>query len=315
MTDAERSADPTRKNVAPDSVTPDSKLSGRLLVLTAAVMWSTSGFFAKAPILKNLSGPELAFWRAVFASAVLLPMVRRPRFSWRLVPLVLVFAVMNYSYLTAMKLGEPSLAIWMQNTAPVWVFLFGVLVLREEVQPRDWLLVVLAGLGVGLIVVREAQGESLDAVLFGLLSGLTYAGIVLCLRWLRDFESAWLVALAHLGTVVCLLPWVIEFGEPSRWVIEVRELPTGTQWLYLIAFGMLQMGIPYLLFARGLRSIAGHEASGIALLEPILVPVWVFLAWHNAPGYQAPRWWTMVGGALILCGLIFRYFRIRRRLP
>jgi len=296
MTDAERSAELT-------PVSPESKLSGRLLVLTAAVMWSTSGFFAKAPIFEGWPGPVLAFWRAVFASAVLLPMVRRPRFSWRLVPLVLVFAVMNYSYLTAMQVGEASLAIWMQNTAPVWVFLFGVLVLREEVQPRDWLLVVLAGLGVGLIVVCEAQGQSLDGVLWGLLSGLTYAGIVLCLRWLRDVESAWLVALAHLGTVVCLSPWVIEFGK----------LPTGTQWLYLVGFGMLQMGIPYLLFARGLRSIAGHEASGIALLEPILVPVWVFLAWHNAPGYEAPRWWTMVGGALILCGLIIRYFRLRRQ--
>ncbi|MEQ8790347.1 MAG: EamA family transporter [Pirellulaceae bacterium] len=280
-----------------------SMTSGRLLVLAAAVMWSTSGFFAKAPIFDGWPGPVLAFWRAVFASAVLLPMVRRPRFSWRLVPLVALFAVMNYSYLTAMKVGEASLAIWMQNTAPVWVFLFGVLVLRETVQPRDWLLVVLAGCGVGLIVVCEARGQSLDGALWGLLSGLTYAGIVLCLRWLRDFESAWLVALAHLGTIVCLSPWVVQF----------EELPSGEQWLYLAAFGMLQMGIPYLLFARGLQSIAGHEASGIALLEPILVPVWVFLAWHNAPGYEAPRWWTLVGGALILFGLLCRYFRLKRR--
>ena len=58
---------------------------------------------------------------------------------------------------------------------------------------------------------------------------------------------------------------------------------------------------------RGVRKISGHEASGIALLEPILVPVWVFLAWGNAPTYQPPRWWTYVGGGLILLGLLLRY--------
>ena len=76
---------------------------------------------------------------------------------------------------------------------------------------------------------------------------------------------------------------------------------------------MLQMGIPYLLFARGLRTLPGHEASGIVLLEPILMPLWVFLAYHAEPTYHAPRWWTLVGGGLILCGLLVRYTKLRRR--
>ena len=53
---------------------------------------------------------------------------------------------------------------------------------------------------------------------------------------------------------------------------------------------------------RGLRTIPGHEATGIALTEPLLVPVWVYLAWGDAPD-----WWTLVGGGLILVGLAIRY--------
>ena len=75
----------------------------------------------------------------------------------------------------------------------------------------------------------------------------------------------------------------------------------------LAGFGMLQMGIPYVVFARGVQRITGHEASGIVLLEPVLVPVWVFVAWHGDDDYQAPRWWTLVGGTLILTGLLARY--------
>jgi drug/metabolite transporter (DMT)-like permease len=72
--------------------------------------------------------------------------------------------------------------------------------------------------------------------------------------------------------------------------------------VFLAFFGMFQMGLPYILFARGLRSIPGHEATGIGLLEPILVPLWVFLAWGDKPA-----WWTLVGGGLILIGLAVRY--------
>ena len=71
------------------------------------------------------------------------------------------------------------------------------------------------------------------------------------------------------------------------------------------------MAVPYVLFAWGTRVITGHEASFIALLEPLLVPLWVYLAWHNAPSYQPPAWWTFVGGGLIMTGMALRYLRPR----
>ena len=43
--------------------------------------------------------------------------------------------------------------------------------------------------------------------------------------------------------------------------------------------GMLQMGLPYWLFAKSVKQIPGHEATGIVILEPILVPLWVYIAW------------------------------------
>ena len=67
------------------------------------------------------------------------------------------------------------------------------------------------------------------------------------------------------------------------------------------------MGIPYVLFSRGLRFVAGHEASCIALLEPIVLPLWVYLAWGSITGYEPPAIWTLIGGGLILTGLLIRY--------
>ncbi len=282
------------------------RLRGRLLVMAAAVLWSTSGFFAKAPLFDEWPlaqrGLLLAFWRALFACLLLIPLVRRPRWTPGLIPMVLIFAAMNYTYLTAMTMTTAANAIWLQNVAPAWVFLIGVFFFGEQVQRGDWRLVVFGVLGVGFIILFEARGQQLEGIVFGLLGGVTYAGVILSIRQLRGHDTAWLVMLNLLVTSLVLAPFVVSQGI---W-------PEGRQWGYLAAFGAFQLGLPYLLFARGVRSIAGHEASGLGLLEPILVPVWVYLAWHNEPTYQAPRWWTYVGGALILLGLLLKYGRSGR---
>lgn len=270
----------------------------RLLVLGAATMWSTSGFFVKAPYFQGWPGPVLAAWRALFACVVLWPLVRRPRWTWKLVPMTLMFAAMNYTYLTAMVKGSAANAIWLQCTAPVWVLLVGVFVFGERALWRDWVMVAFAMVGVGLILLFESRGAALDAVMWGLASGIFYAGVVLALRNLRDHEPVWLAALNHLVTLVVLAPLAVVDSH----------FPDGVQWLLLACFGILQMGLPYVLFAHGLRRIAGHEAAAIGLVEPLLVPLWVYLAWGNRPD-----WWTLAGGGLILVGLAIRFIDVPSR--
>ena len=264
----------------------------RLLVAICAVLWSTSGFFVKAPWFDGWPGPTLAFWRAVFACVILWPLVRKPSWSWKLLPMAVMFAGMNYAYLTSMAKGSAANAIWLQCTGQVWVLLVGVFVFKERAVWRDWMFVAFAAAGVAVILRYESQGVALEAVGWGLASGALYGGIVLSLRQLRDLDPVWMAAVNHLVTALALAPLALQ-GE---------HFPSGIQWLLLAAFGMIQMGLPYVLFAHALRRIPGHEALGIGMIEPILVPVWVLLAWGDPPA-----WWTLVGGGLILAGLALRY--------
>ena len=207
--------------------------------------------------------------------------------------MVLAYAVMNYTFLAALTLTTEANAIWLQHTAPAWIFLIGVFAFHEPVHPRDGWLLGCCLAGVGLILCFELGGQAPLGIVLGLLGGVTYAGVVLSLRHLRDEDGAWLVFLNNLTTAVLFLPFVLHH---EIW-------PTGKQTLALSVFGVFQMGLPYLLFARGVRRVTGHEAAGIVLLEPILVPVWVYVAWRHVPSYQAPQWWTLAGGGLILLGL------------
>ena len=276
---------------------------GRVQILLAAMLWSTSGFFAKAPWFdawpEDTRGLMLAFWRSGFAVLILVPMIRRPTWQWPMLPMLVCFPLMVWSFMSAMVHGPAANAIWLQYLAPGWVLLGGVILLREPVTAADVRMILFCLSGVLLILLMEMwSGSALLATAMGILSGVSFAGVVLSMRQLRKVDPAWLITLNHTATVLLLAPWV--------WATPSVEMPT-TSYVALGLFGVIQMSIPYVLFARGLRSTPSPEASVLTLIEPVLVPLWVYLAWSHHPSYEAPRWWTWAGGGLILIGLLSRY--------
>ena len=156
-------------------------------------------------------------------------------------------------------------------------------------------------IGITIIVVLESTvgggSTARKPVLLALLSGVTYAGVLLSLRHMRGVDVAWLGLVNHLVNAICLAPLVI--GKVP--------LPLGWQWLALLMFGSIQLAIPYLLFAWAVREVQSNEASLITLLEPMAVPVWTFLVWRHHPTYRFPEWWTLLGGVFIAAGFMWRY--------
>ena len=246
----------------------------------------------------NRAGILLAFWRALFAGLLVLPAVRRPRWNVRLAPMVIAFAAMNVLYLTAMTRTTGANAIWLQSTAPWWVFVFNCVILRHPVDRRDLLTLAFGVAGITLILYFESQGKSQVGIACGLGSAVAYAGVVLSLRSLRHENAIWLVALNHLFTAAVIAPFVI---YADVW-------PTSRQLPMLAAFGFFQMALPYALFARGLKTLGSQEATGLGLLEPVLLPIWVLLAWGEVPAH-----WTLWGAGMILTGLLLRYTLAERR--
>lgn len=290
---------------------------GRWLILLAAILWSTNGFFAKSPYFDDLSPGDkatmMAFWRSAFASLVVVFLIRRWRWDWRLLAMGSSFAAMTWTFLSALVNTEASLAIWLQYMAPAWVVVLSWYLFREAPDRSSrWMLafamsgvaVILTGQFLELGRTADAWQDDLWGIIAGMLSGLFFAGVIVSLRRLRDFDSMQLVFVNQVVTTLALLPAVIWMGI----------LPTGFQWGYLAMFGIVQLGTPYLLFAYGIKSVSSHEASGLGLLEPLLVPVWVYVAWSHLPDYEPPSAWTIAGGALILLGLGLQWY-LRTRTP
>ncbi|MCH8830669.1 MAG: EamA family transporter [Planctomycetes bacterium] len=273
---------------------------GRLLIVLAALLWSTSGVVLKSPPLQELprsmAGPVLACYRAIFAFFFLLPFIRIKAVRWRpaLVPMVLFFAAMNFLFITAMTLTTAAVAIFLQYTSSVWAFVFGVFFLKEGVDKGNVVALLFAVCGIGWIVADGwGGGSEFVGILMALAAGFCYAVVILCLRTLRDENSVWLIALNHLVSGLVLLPFLFTAEQQTL---------RAEQWLLIAVLGVLSMAGPYVIFSKAIRHVRTQEAGLLLLLEPVLNPIWVWVCWRetNNPA-------VLIGGGLIVTGLMIRY--------
>jgi drug/metabolite transporter, DME family len=270
---------------------------GRLSILAASVFFSLGGMLAKEI---GLGGAALGFWRSLFAALALLPFVPAKLRAFRpaMVPLGLAFAATMGAYLVAVKATTAANAIFLQCSATFWTIPLAALVLREKPDRRSVAGIALAMVGVVLIVARGRDGRPGEGfgITMGLASGVGMAAIIVGLRALRDLDSTWLAAVNNATTAGFLGLWLVA-------TTGTIATPEPREWPILVAFGVVQLAIPYVLFARGLRHVQAPEAALITLLEPVLNPTWVFLR-HG----ERPADFTIVGGLFLLAGVAVRYW-------
>lgn len=295
--------------------------TARLSLAAAAMLWSLSSVFVrvlKVPTALGLDQPgltpvQVAVFRGFFAGLVMLPFVRPAdmRVRPRMLLMVGCFGAMSGLYLSALSLGPAANAILLQNTAPFWVYLIGVYMLGHPADRRSWRSIRVAMGGAALMVggnwprglgPDETAAQS-QILLMAVGSGLFYAGVILFLRSLRDESAAWLTAWNLLGSTGLLLGFVVAMHgmDAAR---QLLTTPTSGQVAWLAVFGITQMALPYLLFARGLKVVGPQEAGLITLLEPVFNPLWAYLL---SPATDTPTVWTMVGGSVLLGALGWRY--------
>jgi drug/metabolite transporter (DMT)-like permease len=284
-----------------DSAVDDSNEAiGRWYVLAAALMWSAGGVVTKLLLAPGLGPLPIAFYRSLFAGLVLLPLVRPAHWIFRpvMVPCALVFGAMVGLYIGAISATTAANAIFLQCTATFWTVPMSALILRERPERRSVAGIALASVGIVAIVLFGYVGKPGEGagIAMGLGAGIGYAAAVIGLRGLRDLNPIWLSAFNNLAGALTLGAWMIAWAGPI-------PIPAPRTALALIAFGTFQMAIPYVFFARGLRAVSAPDAALIALLEPVLNPLWVALFYHEFP---APA--TIVGGLFLLAGVACRYW-------
>jgi drug/metabolite transporter (DMT)-like permease len=279
------------RSVAATVASSDANIArGRLLILAAALLWSLAGVF-----IKFLDVPPLTivFYRSFFACLIFTPFLRRANLAMSSAVVLSVFAYSAAitAFVSANKLTTAANAIVLQYTAPIFVFLFSRLVLGEKITRLNGVALAAGMLGVGVISVDSAGEPEMAGVSLALLSGLLFAIYMINLRRTHSTDP---VYLTWVNNAVCSL--LLLLAVRSELMIAWNHL------VLLAVMGAVQLGLPYYLFSKGLQTVSLQEASLIALIEPVLNPIWVALTVGEIPSRA-----TLAGGVLILAGLAARY--------
>jgi drug/metabolite transporter (DMT)-like permease len=163
--------------------------------------------------------------------------------------------------------------------------------MREQIAKPNIFALGVAMIGIGIISFDSAGEPEMAGVALALLSGVLFAGYMINLQCTNNVAP---VYLTWVNNLVCAF---LIFG-----IVQSHLTLTAAQIVILVIMGAVQLGAPYFLFSKGRRSVSLQEASLIALIEPVLNPLWVALIVGEFPSTA-----TVWGGAMILFGLGVRY--------
>ena len=267
---------------------PRTQGTAILAVAACALLWSTGGLFVK---LISWNPFAIAGIRSLIGGCVILVFLRRPRFTWSFAQIAgaVCYAACMIAFVSANKLTTAANAILLQYTAPLYAAVLGWVFLKEKAHALDWVTMAVVIGGMLLFFMDSLTLGGMQGNLLAMLSGVFFAGAMVCFRAQKDGSSLESILLSHGITLVVSIPFLWQ-GAPSL-----------AGWGALAFLGVFQIGLPSLLLAHGMKHVTAVQSLLTAVLEPLFNPVWVFLVLGERPGPRA-----MVGGVVILVAVTAR---------
>jgi DME family drug/metabolite transporter len=282
-----------------------SGLQARLLLVAAALLFSTGGAAIKAT---SLSGWQTAGFRSAVAAVALLLLVREARrgWTWSVLPVGLAYAATLVLFVHSTKLTTSANAIFLQSTAPAYLLILGPLLLKEPLGRRDlWFtLALIFGMGLFFYGTENPMATAPDPArgnLYALLSGLAWALTLAGLRWQAHSNPQ-----VNTGLATVVMGNIFAFLIAAPRAFPVTHFG-GRDVSVILFLGLVQIGLAYWCLTRGMRHVPAFESSTILLIEPVCNPIWSWFIHGEHPGV-----WSLAGGAVIILSTFTKIWSERR---
>lgn len=267
---------------------------GVLLLVLAALSWSTAGLFPR------LVGTDMAttlFWRSLLGGLTVLALrivwdrQAGAAVLWRLSApewvLALITAVAMLSFVAAFYYTTVADVVFIYGAFPITTLVLSAWLLRTGILRVDMVCALGVVLGVGVIL----QGQpSLQNVLGSLLSFLAVLMFALETVGIKRYPKADMVKVTYAGAILAAA-MVLPFASFAN----TRAEDLGWLWLY----GFLNIGVGFGLFLLGVQRVPPVLASLICMVEVPLAPLWVFVLFGERVTPQ-----SLAGGAVILLAVL-----------
>ena len=268
---------------------------GQILVALAALAWSSAGLLQRRldlDIATQVAG------RAIFAAialALFVAVTERGRVirATRSIGLAGVgfavcVALASGAFIAALNHTSVARVLFIQAISPVLASLLAWAALREPISLRTAVALATALAGVALMLGAPGAGD-LTGDLMALLMATAFAVALVISRHRKDVSMAPATFLSQLMLIAVFLPFAAVGDVPGG------DLPE------LAAMGAGQIGLGLALLTVGARLIPAAQVALITLLEVVLGPLWVWLAYAERPETA-----TLAGGAVVIVAIVIQ---------
>ena len=283
------------------------------LALASAVMFSTSGSFAKGLLQAGWSPAAAVTWRVSVASLLLIgPVVLSMRGRWHLMrrgwPSVVIFGVVavaacQLAYFQAIERLSVGVALLLEYLGIVLVV--GWLWLRHHQRPRRLTVLGVALSIAGLVLVLDVFGGfRIDAlgVMWGLLAAIGLATYYVVSADDRSGLPGLVVAGGGLlvGAAGLLLAWAVGLTDMTMATGDVVLAGVRVPWwVDVLGLAVVAAALAYVTGIAASRRLGSKLASFVGLSEVLAA---VLLAWLLLGELPAPV--QLVGGLFIVAGVV-----------
>ena len=246
-----------------------------LYMVACALLWSTAGIFFK---FLPWHAMVIAGIRSLISAGIYILFMHHQKIP---------FVINKYSILSGVFLTAN--AIVLQYSAPVFIIILSALIFKQKFRKGDILTVTATSLGIALFFFDDLSGGHMIGNILAIFAGLFFASMFVATGRADDKSRSSGILLGHIFTAVIGIPFIFFFPTP------VTPVTIAT----ILALGIFQLGIPYLLYGMAARHCSPLACSLISAIEPLLNPVWVFI--FNG---EAPSFFALLGGAAVISAVV-----------
>lgn len=267
--------------------------NGRIAMLGAGLAWSTAGLGQHA--LDATPATDVA-GRALFAFLTLLVIVlltEGPKALSSLrslgfdgIVLALCLAISSGTFMLALNYTTVANVLFFMAAAPFLAAVLGRVILSDRISRRTGAAMGIAAAGVAIMVVGSLDAGVLT-VFLPILMTATFAVVIVITRYRREVSMMPATCLSQ-GLIVVVVGPFASFGSA-----------TASDWRIFVVLGVLQMGFGLTLLTIGARALPPAEVALLAMIEVVLGPLWVWLAYAEQPATA-----TLVGGTVVSVAVI-----------
>ena len=267
---------------------------GILQLVASGFFLSTSGIALR--IIEQADGWQILFYRSLALSVTILLVLvfqKGSRFfdefcglGWNDCLLAVFLGTGFVAYVFALLYNTVANALFIFSCAPFVAGFLGWILLGERVATRTWFAIGVAMAGLAVMVGSELAVSHYLGTLLALWIPIAYAASIIAVR--SSKRDNMLVALCLAGLVAGGLSaiFVTDYALTSRDLIIS---------LYL---GVFQVGAGFTLVVLGARYVPAAQVGLLALVEPVLAPIWVWMGVGEVPSLA-----TIVGGTIIFLAI------------